>query len=195
VFRWLGRVGVIRNHKGEVIAALSLQLPGDIAAYESLMYRSCSDVYNVLNPLDSSTISLSADSTLGGELPPSRRVPSGGDDSSHGDEDIESAGEGLAASIPPEFFLLGIFHAFRFRYKHAIVCDHVCPPGEAYIDFLCVGEGARKGGAGTRLMRWAEQSAERLGCGRIALSVWGMDRMAQTFYENLGECNTLYTYI
>jgi ribosomal protein S18 acetylase RimI-like enzyme len=166
--RWLGRVGVVRNELGEVIGALSLQLPGDIAAYESLMYRSCSDAYDVLNPLDTSNISVIS-------------MQQSGDTNIHQDAEDDSP------AIPPEFFSLGIFGALRFRYKHTIICDHVCPPGEAYVDFLAISKAARRNGAGSRLMQWAEQSAEKLGCGRIALSVWGLDKEAQLFYERLGK--------
>lgn len=138
------------------------------------MYRSCSDAYDVLNPLDSSSVSIIsnhplADRTVG-----------------HLEENSE---EDDGTPIPPEFYKLGLFRALRFRYKHAIVCDHVSPPGEAYIDFLCVGGGSRRAGLGSRLLRWAEQSAEKLGCGRIALSVWGLDQEAQQFYERLGNAH------
>jgi ribosomal protein S18 acetylase RimI-like enzyme len=170
--RWLGRVGVVRNEVGEVIGALSLQLPGDAAAYESLLYRSCSDAYDVLNPLDSSSVSIVSNSPLG--------------DSSVGHFDESTEEDDGSTAIPPEFYSLGVLGALRFRYKHAITCDHVSPPGEAYVDFMCVGEASRRVGVGSRLLRWAEQSAEKLGCGRIALSVWGLDQDAQLFYERLG---------
>lgn len=169
--RWLGRVGVIRNEVGEVVGALSLQLPGDAAAYESLMYRSCSDAYDVLNPLDTSSVSIVSSHPLDSSL-------------SHLEEGSEE--DEVPSPIPPEFYSLGLFSAIRFRYKHAIICDHVSPPGEAYVDFLCVGKPSRRAGVGSRLLRWAEQSAEKLGCGRIALSVWGLDQEAQLFYERLG---------
>lgn len=171
-FRWLGRVGVVRNEVGEVIGALSLQLPGDAAAYESLMYRSCSDAYDVLNPLDSSSVSVISNHPLS--------------DRTLGQLEENSEEDDHGTPIPPEFYKLGLFGALRFRYKHAIICDHVSPPGEAYVDFLCVEGGSRKSGVGSRLLRWAEQSAEKLGCGRIALSVWGLDQEAQQFYERLG---------
>lgn len=173
--RWLGRVGVVRNELGEVIGALSLQLPGDAAAYESLMFRSYSDTYDVLNPLDSSSMTVISnqnsveDSTRGSN-----------------EEYSESDDSFLSSTIPEEFFKLGIFGALRFRYKHTIICDHVCPPGEAYVDFLCTTEKARRTGVGSRLMLWAEQSSEKLGCGRIALSVWELNKEAQLFYERLG---------
>ena len=149
------------------------------------MYRSCSDAYDILNPLDSSSISVVSnhnsfeESTRG---------------SQHHEESEGAEETFLSSTIPREFFTLGLFGAFRFRYKHTIICDHVCPPGEAYVDFLCITEEARRNGVGTRLMHWAEQSAEKLGCGRIALSVWELNKEAQLFYERLGIFFYLFIY-
>jgi GNAT superfamily N-acetyltransferase len=170
--RWLGRVGVVRNDDGLIVGALSLQLPGDTAAYASLSRESSVDTYN---PLDSSSVSVSS---FAGEgyMHHKRRTPDG-------DEESQPSS---ACCCPAEYSQLGLFNALRFRYKHAIITDHVCTPGEAYVDFLCVMESAQREGVGSRLMQWAELSAEQLGCGRIALSVWGAKEKSKYFYGNLG---------
>ena len=177
--RWLGRVGVVRDDQGRILGALSLQLPGDTAAYESLLYRSYSETYNALNPLDVSTVSSSSAIGLNDDAFLLHSSLSSGKVQREAPDEYD-------LSLPATSCRIGVLNGFRFRYKHAIIADHVCPPGEAYIDFLAVREEARRDGVGTRLMKWAEQSAEKLGCGRIALSVWGLDKVTQLFYENLG---------
>lgn len=184
--RWLGRVGVVRDDRGRILGALSLQLPGDTAAYESMMFRSCSDTYDALNPLDVSTISTASISSVSAHDDVYLLHSSLSSGRTHVDSEDDSVG-GQAMSLTSACLQMGIVNAMRFRYKHAIIVDHVCPPGEAYVDFLVVREDSRRDGVGTRLMQWAEQSAEKLGCGRIALSVWGMDTTTQLFYQNLGE--------
>jgi GNAT superfamily N-acetyltransferase len=182
VVRWLGRVGVIRNDRGQILGALALQLPGDTAAYESLMFRSCSDSYDAMNPLDISSVSTASTGSGNDEayLIHGRKHDSSADTK---DEDLPSSLMSMISACRQ----MGLLNAVRFQYKHAIINDHVCPPGEAYVDFLVVKAEARREGVGKRLMAWAEQSAEKLGCGRIALSVWGLDKGTQWFYEALGK--------
>ena len=176
LIRWLGRVGVVKDESGHIVGALSLQLPGDTAAYASLSRESSSDTYN---PLDVSTVSVSS---FAGEgyMHHKRRTP-GGDD-----VEAQIPGDCCVTFCTPHFSQLGFFNSLRFRYKHAIITDHVCTPGEAYVDFLCVKESAQREGVGSRLMQWAEVSAEQLGCGRIALSAWGPRERHFSFYRNLG---------
>jgi GNAT superfamily N-acetyltransferase len=168
MLRWLNRVGVIRNESGIIIAMLSLQLPGDVAAYERAMQEM--SVYSSLQNMDESSRDMDV-STASSCLY---------------DRESELSEPAYTRCCAPEFFHLCLINAFRFRYKHAILTDHVCTPGEAYVDFLCVDEKMKNSGIGTRLMKWAEQSAEKLGCGRIALSVWGPDRSCGSFYETIG---------
>jgi GNAT superfamily N-acetyltransferase len=92
----------------------------------------------------------------------------------------------LERLIGPEFVYLGLLNGYRYRYKHAILNDHVCTPGEAYVEFVCTLEGRQGAGTGTRLMRWAQESAERLGCGRIRLTVMGKSAHLKARYERLG---------
>ena len=168
-------MGVVKDDNGQIIGALSLQLPGDIAAYESLSRQSSVDTYN---PLDVSSVSVSS---FAGEgyMHYNHRVVGG--------DDIEAqVATDCCSCCPTHFSQLGIFNTLRFRYKHAIITDHVCTPGEAYVDFLCVKESAQREGVGSRLMQWAELSAEQLGCGRIALSVWGPRDRHFHFYKNRG---------
>lgn len=176
--RWLGRVGVVRDDNGAIVGALSLQLPGDTAAYASLSRESSVDTYNPLD-MDVSTSSFAGE----GYMHKIGRVPVGDVETQQPDRLLlEDNLCGCAVGTSQ----MGIVNALRFRYKHAIVNDHVCTPGEAYVDFLCVKESAQREGVGSRLMQWAEVSAERLGCGRIALSVWGSKEKNMLFYGNLG---------
>lgn len=161
--RWLSRVGVIRDETGKVVAALSLQLPGDIAEYEQLEFCYKHDYEPVL--LNSNTPLPKPVRTNSGKIVPSQQKH---------------------FCCTPENCVLGLLNSYRFKYKHAIISEHVCTPGEAYIDFLCVDQAERREGSGRRLIKWAEESAEKLGCGRIAASVWGGHTVTHEFYKNLG---------
>lgn len=92
----------------------------------------------------------------------------------------------LERMIGPEYVFLGLLNGYRYRYKHAILNDHVCTPGEAYVEFVCTLAGREGEGIGTRLMKWAEQSAERLGCGRIRLTVMDNDERLRVRYMKYG---------
>jgi len=145
--RWLNRVGVIRNEVGAVVGLISMQLPGDVAAYE------LAALHDDSVPPPPTTHSLS-------------------------------------------FYLTNLY---RFRYKHAILRDHVCTPGEAYIDFLCVDPEARQSGVGSKLIQWAEHCAEYLGCGYVALNIWNGHKEAFGLYLQLGyqindDKNDCFTY-
>ena len=170
-------MGVVRDETGKVVAALSLQLPGDIAEYEQLAfcYKHHYEpvLLNSASPLPKLTRSSRSRSTA-----PSARA-------------VENSPTPLLAyCCAPEFYTLGLLNSYRFKYKHAMISEHVCTPGEAYIDFLCVDQAERREGSGRRLVKWAEQSAEKLGCGRIAASVWGQHKVTHDFYNNLGEKRT-----
>lgn len=93
-------------------------------------------------------------------------------------------------AIPPPLtthtFAFRMFNLFRFRYKHAILRDHVCTPGEAYVDYLCVDPSSRQSGVGSRLIQWAEHCAEYLGCGYVALNIWNGHKKAFAMYLQLG---------
>lgn len=160
---------MVRDETGRVVAALSLQLPGDIAEYEQLAFCHRNHYEPVL---------LDGHATV--PLPGMTRTPSGR-------AIANSPTPERAYCCSPEFYSLGLLNSYRFKYKHAIISEHVCTPGEAYIDFLCVDQAERREGAGRRLVKWAEQSADRLGCGRIAASVWGQHKVTQSFYSNLGQ--------
>ena len=92
----------------------------------------------------------------------------------------------LERIIGPELMYLGLWNGYRYRYKHAILNDHVCTPGEAYVEFVCTLEGRQGAGTGTRLLRWAHECAEGLGCGRIRLTVMGKSAHLKARYERLG---------
>ena len=158
---------MVRDETGKVVAALSLQLPGDVAEYEQLAFCYKHHYEPVLlNPTS--------------PLPKVSRTASGRTVSN-------TPSPKKYCCLSPEFYSLGLLNSYRFKYKHAIISEHVCIPGEAYIDFLCVDQAERREGSGRRLVKWAEQSAEKLGCGRIAASVWGEHKVTRAFYSNLGK--------
>lgn len=166
-------MGVVRDETGKVVAALSLQLPGDIAEYEQLAFCYKHHYEPVLltpssAPLPVPQITRSSSMTPSGRAVANSPTPS------------------VPYCCAPEFYTLGLLNSYRFKYKHAMISEHVCTPGEAYIDFLCVDQAERREGSGRRLVKWAEQSAEKLGCGRIAASVWGQHKVTHDFYNNLG---------
>lgn len=166
---WLGRVGVVRDENGIVVGALSLQLPGDTAAYSLLSHEADESI-------DSSTTALSASAEA------ALRFNSGGGSHSWPEHQVGT----LERIIGPELMYLGLWNGYRYRYKHAILNDHVCTPGEAYVEFVCTLEGRQGAGTGTRLLRWAHECAEGLGCGRIRLTVMGKSAHLKARYERLG---------
>lgn len=226
LLRWLNRVGVIRNDEGVIVAMLSLQLPGDMAAYDNYVDIHDNNIYSSLEEGSTSGASASPSLLSDDELPCSnssnnlilyqhysQRIstirttsPTSASTSSSTTLDhssssmlnvnIESLDESINTPyyrwLAPEFVHMCCMNAFRFRYKHAIITDHVCTPGEAYVDFICVDNKIKHTGIGTRLMKWAEQSAEKLECGRIALSVWGADSSCGEFYAMLGYHHSEY---
>eukprot|EP01041_Mallomonas_annulata_P002847 gene2847-5600_t len=84
---------------------------------------------------------------------------------------------------------VGVFDPLRYllyRFRSVIMNDHVCAPGEAYIEFISTCENSRGLGAGSRLIKWAEQSAEALGCGRITITLEGENIRTMSLFHRHG---------
>lgn len=88
--------------------------------------------------------------------------------------------------IGPEFIFLGFYRGYIYRYKQAILNDHICVPGESFVEFICTLKGREGSGARTKLMQWASKSAEKLGCGTIRLTVMGDTPASKERFERDG---------
>eukprot|EP00193_Tetraselmis_chui_P005740 CAMPEP_0177764166 /NCGR_PEP_ID=MMETSP0491_2-20121128/7257_1 /TAXON_ID=63592 /ORGANISM="Tetraselmis chuii, Strain PLY429" /LENGTH=185 /DNA_ID=CAMNT_0019280317 /DNA_START=226 /DNA_END=780 /DNA_ORIENTATION=+ len=58
---------------------------------------------------------------------------------------------------------------------------HELQPGECYLEWIAVGDGARGKGVGTKLMDWAHATARQEGCRVISLEVMGTNRAAELY--------------
>ena len=63
-----------------------------------------------------------------------------------------------------------------------------------YIDDLCVEEGQRKKGIGTKLLKAMEELAKSENCYHITLNVWAFNDTAERFYRDQG-LKPLKTYL
>lgn len=149
---------------------------GDAAAYVSLSSEE-EAVDNSKTPLtDQDSLSINPGTPIS---------PPAGSEGSHFVWPQRQAGP-LERLIGPEYIYLGLVNGYRYRYKHAILNDHVCTPGEAYIEFVCTLEGRQGEGTASKLLQWAERSAEKLGCGSIRLTVMGPNPRLKAGYERIG---------
>jgi len=157
------------------------------------------------NPLPSASVSASASPYPYPEPSPTPSSPSPDRDRTHFTQSITNIIETVATFIANlilsiifmriNWTRLGLYDPVAklgpipyifYRLRYVILSDHTCAPGEAYIEFISTCENARSLGAGTKLLKWAEQSAEALGCGRITLTVEGDNVKAKALFERLG---------
>jgi hypothetical protein len=169
---WLDRVGVVRDASGLVTAALLLQLPGDTAAYDSLL---CEDEAidaseSALNFLNNVSVTPNAPIRRDFEVPESDPVVHF---SSYSYIWPHRQAGFIEQLVGPELVFLGLYRGSIYRYKQAILNDKICMPGESYVEFVCTMKGREGSGARSKLLTWASRSAERLGCGTIRVSVMG----------------------
>ncbi len=70
-----------------------------------------------------------------------------------------------------------------FQENHSNLLTHI---KTLYIDDLCVLEGIRGKGVGTKLYQHVIKIAKQSGCYNVTLNVWACNEEAKAFYEKCG---------